>query len=130
MTDTTQDIQSAAPDAGPFGRGPAQLWTAKPNGALDWVNETVTSYFGRTFDEMIQWGWSALVHPDDFAEVGERWVAAIESGEPYEVRFRLKATDGAYRWHVGRATATKNAAGQVERWVGANLDVEGLIGEL
>jgi len=51
-----------------FDRGPVQIWTARSNGALDHVNQTTLDYFGRTYDEMIDWGWADLVHPEDLSE--------------------------------------------------------------
>lgn len=109
-----------------FDGGPAQLWTARPNGALDWVSGTTLTYFGRTMEQMIDWGWADVVHPDDLATVGERWGESLETGKPYRVRFRLKRADGAWIDHVGRATAVRNDAGAIERWVGANLRIDDL----
>jgi PAS domain S-box-containing protein len=106
---------------------PIMVWTALPNGALDYVNQHVLDYFGRRFEQMIAWGWVEVVHPDDLAETGERWSYSLETGEPYRMEFRLKrASDGAYVWHVAQAVAGRDADGEIRRWFGATYDVHTL----
>ena len=101
-----------------------QIWTAWPDGQLDYVNRYVLDYFGRTEAEMVGEGWADVVHPDDLPDVAERWAHALATGETYEVEFRLlRAEDQTYRWHIGRADALRDAAGRIERWFGANTDI-------
>jgi PAS domain S-box-containing protein len=101
------------------------VWTALPNGALDFVNQHVLDYFGRSFEQMIEWGWVEVVHPDDLAETGERWSYALESGEPYRMEFRLKrARDGAFRRHVAEALPSRDAQGKITHWFGYCSDVD------
>ena len=102
---------------------PLQIWTARPDGQLDWVNRRVLEYFGRSFDEMIGAGWQEYIHPDDLPGVVERWSHALASGRPYEVAFRLRALDGSFRMHIGRALPTLDDAGRVVAWYGSNTDV-------
>ncbi len=104
---------------------PQQVWTALPSGDLDYVNERVLEYSGRTFDEMIGWGWSELVAESDLPAAIERWTESLRTGEPYEVEFRLRrASDGTYRWHLGRAVAMRGEDGEIVRWFGTNTDIE------
>ena len=73
---------------------------------------------------MIGEGWQNVVHPEDLSTVVKRWTHALETGESYEVEFRLRrAEDDAYRWHLGRAHALKDNDGQVVKWFGSNTDV-------
>ena len=104
---------------------PQQVWTAGPDGRLDYVNERVLDYFGRTFDEMIGWGWSELVHPEDLPECLERWSASVRTGDQYEYEFRLRrAEDDGYRWHLTRAVPMRGADGEIVTWFGTNTDIE------
>lgn len=110
-------------------QGRTQMWTARPNGELDWVSAEVTRYFGRDQEQMLAWGWADLVHPDDLEHVGEQWSHALETGEPYAVRFRLLRADGSWRWHVGRASAHV-VDGVITAWLGINTDVHELFAPL
>jgi len=104
---------------------PQQVWTALPDGALDYVNERVLEYFGRSFEELIGWGWSDFVDENDRPIALERWNTALQTGEPYEVELRLRrAPDGAFRWHLARAVAMRDADGEIVRWFGTNTDIQ------
>ncbi|MBA3348580.1 MAG: response regulator [Actinobacteria bacterium] len=104
---------------------PQQVWTALPDGALDYVNERVIAYFGRTFEEMIGWGWSELVHADDLQHCIDSWSASLASGALYECEFRLhRSSDSAYRWHLARALPMRGDDGEIVQWFGTNTDIE------
>jgi PAS domain S-box-containing protein len=103
---------------------PGFVWTAKPNGALDFVNQRCCDYFRRSFDQMIEWGWADVVHPDDLAETGERWSLALESGEPVCIVFRLRrASDGVYVRHLSRGRGRRDASGRIVGWYGFVLEL-------
>lgn len=101
-----------------------QLWTSHPDGKLDYVNRFTCDYFGRSEAEMIGEGWQHVIHEEDLPLIVERWTRALETGEPYEVEFRLRrAQDQEYRWHIGRAHALRDDEGHIVKWFGANTDI-------
>jgi PAS domain S-box-containing protein len=100
------------------------VWTASPDGQLDWFNERVLSYSGLAERELLGSGWTRIVHPEDLSHAAPLWTAALASGETYETEFRLRRADGAYRWHIARAVAIRNDSGEIERWVGTNTDID------
>ena len=104
---------------------PVQVWTATPDGALDFVSDRVGEYFGKTVAEVIGDGWLAVLHPDDVKGTIDRWRASLETGAPYEVEFRLwSAEHQAFRWHLGRATPQRDEGGAIIRWFGTNTEIE------
>ena len=121
---TTSGVGGPAPDSADL--LPLQVWTARPDGQLDWVNRRVVEYFGCPPGEVLGAGWQKQVHPEDLPAVLERWSAALRSGEPYEVGFRLRRADGRYRTHIARAVPTIDEAGRVLAWFGTTTDVEDL----
>lgn len=101
-----------------------QAWTARPDGALDFVNTYTARYFGMTRERLIGEGWQNVLHGSDVPIAVERWTHAVKTGEPYEVEFRLlQASDRTYRWH--RASARRVATPDGDRWVGTNVDIDG-----
>lgn len=100
-----------------------QIWTARPDGMLDYVNKRTLEYFERSNDEMIGDGWKNVVHADDVAICLERWNNSLKTGEPYETEFRLRRHDGEYRWHVAKATAGRDSFGNINKWFGTNTDI-------
>ena len=109
---------------------PNQVWTARPDGSLDWANARVYEYggnarrYGDAADPLPGDAWRRNVHPDDQADVVAAWTAALTSGERYEVEFRLLRHDGAFRWHIGRAVPLRDDASAIVRWVGTNTDID------
>ena len=106
---------------------PLQIWTARPDGALDYVNSTVTRFFGRTSDQMLGEGWLNFLHPADVAPTVERWTRSIITGNPYTTEFRLRcAEDRQYYWYLAEAKPRFDASGRIIGWVGANTNINGL----
>ncbi len=105
---------------------PQQVWTARPDGELDFVNRRVLEYFGAEMHEVLGSAWKDAVHPDDLAACLEHWDHSLATGEEYEVEFRLRRADATYRWHLGRALPFRSAEGRIEKWFGTNTDMDEL----
>ncbi|MCA1326702.1 PAS domain S-box protein [Herbaspirillum sp. alder98] len=103
---------------------PNHVWTATPAGELDWFNERIHDYAGVASAALEGAGWLRLLHADDRARHAQAWQQAIEGGDGFEIEYRLLRHDGAYRWHIGRAVPMCNEAGEIERWIGSNTDIE------
>lgn len=103
---------------------PQILWTAGPTGDIDWYNRGWYDYTGQTPEEAAGWGWQAVHHPDDFPEVMRRWPESVATGQPFEMEFRLRGQDGAYRWFLTRGRPYRDGAGRIARWFGTNTDID------
>ncbi|XXX74739.1 PAS domain-containing protein [Sorangium sp. So ce134] len=103
---------------------PLQVWTARPDGKLNFVNQAVLDYFDRTEEQMIGEGWLSMLHPDDVQKTVAVWTRSLETGQPYETEFRLRrASDQTYREHVVSALPQRDAAGNIVLWIGGTTDV-------
>ncbi|RYG19876.1 MAG: PAS domain S-box protein [Chitinophagaceae bacterium] len=102
---------------------PQQVWTAKPDGELDYVNEVVSNDFGRTIDEIVGSGWQGFIHPDDLEHCLAQWMDALNNGTEYMVEFRLLFANGTYKWHLARAVPLIEK-GQIAMWLGTNTNIE------
>ena len=104
---------------------PVQVWTARVDGSLDFVNRAVADYFGVGRQQLLDQGWKDLCHPLDLICAGEKWRQSLDSGHPYEIYFRLlSGSDRQFHWHVGRATPVRSAQGDIEYWMGCNTDID------
>jgi len=103
---------------------PQKIFTAKPNGDVDYFNPQWTEFTGLPFERIRDWGWTQFIHPDDLAENVRVWQQAIDSGEPFLFEHRFRRADGEYRWHLSRAVALKDTGGKVLMWVGSNTDIQ------
>jgi PAS domain S-box-containing protein len=103
---------------------PVQVWTARPDGMLDFVTQRTAAYFGVPAQSLLGEGWAALVHPDDVERAASHWKQALETGEAYEVEFRVRDATGEFRWQLVRADPMRAPDGQVVQWFGCTADIE------
>ena len=104
---------------------PGIVWTARPDGSVDYGNKRVQEYAGKTLEQIRDWGWKDLLHPDDLQHALARWNRSLQTGEAYEIEYRLKrAADGAWRWHLARALPLRNAEGRIVQWIGTATDID------
>jgi PAS domain S-box-containing protein len=102
---------------------PHHVWTARPDGLLNWFNPRVYEYAGSSPGELDGEKWGGIVHPDDVPGAVAAWTHAIGTGQAYETEFRLRRADGTYRWFLVRAVPARDAQGGIVRWIGTNTDV-------
>ena len=103
---------------------PNGMWSAKPSGDLDWVNDWLLTYTGADDSEQLLKEWlQSWTHPEDQAPVWEVWSAALQSGSIYETTFRLRRFDGQYGWHLVRAVPVYADTGEVLKWIGTTTDI-------
>jgi PAS domain S-box-containing protein len=103
---------------------PVQVWTALPDGNLDYVSRGAEEFFGRPAVKLLGVGWTELVHPDDFAATAEAWGRSLSTGDPYETEFRLLGAHGEYAWHLVRAMPLRNDDDKIIKWFGSNTNVD------
>jgi len=103
---------------------PQKIFTAAPDGNVDYFNRQWIDYSAMTFEQMRDWGWLQIIHPDDVKENIRRWEHCVATGEFFEIENRIRRHDGAYRWHLSRAHAMRDADGQVTMWIGSNTDID------
>ncbi|MCB2377151.1 PAS domain-containing protein [Hymenobacter sp. BT635] len=104
---------------------PQVVWTAQPDGQLDYLNQRWTEWTGMPVEQALRFGWAELVPPDDAAQVVENYVSSFRAGTNYEQESRLLTVqDGRYRWFLHRGTPMRNAQGQVVKWFGTSTDID------
>ncbi len=69
------------------------------------------------------WGWRSVHDPAVLPDVLARWTASIATGEPFDMVFPLKGSDGRFRPFLTLVMPLKDAAGRVVQWFGTNTDV-------
>jgi PAS domain S-box-containing protein len=103
---------------------PQIVWTTKPNGWVDYFNTRWYEYTGLNVGQSLGWGWQIIIHPDDREFCRLSWLQAVETGNTYEVEYRLRSHDGTYHWYLGRGLPVRDKDGQIVRWFGTCTDIE------
>ena len=105
---------------------PQIVWITRPDGWHTHFNRQWLDFTGLTLEESLGHGWNPPFHPEDRGRAAERWQHATSTGEPYEIEYRLRRADGAYRWMLGRATPLRDTTGTIIKWFGTCTDIEDL----
>jgi formate hydrogenlyase transcriptional activator len=93
-------------------------------GGVEHVNRQVLDYFGRTIEELREWGTTDAVHPADLPRVTAAWQHAVQTGQPYEFEHRIRRADGEYRWFQSRGLPLRDADGRIVRWYNLLTDID------
>src|SRR5688572_24802836 len=102
---------------------PGLVAVMTPVGEVEHVNRQVLDYFGRTLEELRQWGTTDAVHPADLPQVLAAWQRAVQTGQPYALEHRIRRAGGEYRRFQSRGLPLPAADGGIGRWYNLLTDV-------
>jgi PAS domain S-box-containing protein len=102
---------------------PQAVWSTRPDGFHDYYNDQWYAFTGMPYGSTDGAGWNALFHPDDQALAWAKWRHSLDTGEPYEIEYRLRHHTGSYRWVLGRALPVRAEDGGIVRWMGTCTDI-------
>jgi len=101
---------------------PQCIWQASTEGQIEYWNRAGLEYLGAAAGDS-ELFWQA-VHPEDRDAARAQWELAVRGSAPFERQMRLKrASDGSYRWHLGRAVPERDATGAVVGWIASATDI-------
>ena len=110
-----------------LGRGvdalPGLIWTALPDGQIDFLNQRWCEYTGLGVDECRGRGWQTVVHPEDLHRLLAAWRDVPASSAPVEAEARLRGSDGKYRWYLFLSHPSIDAYGRIVKWCGLSIDI-------
>lgn len=106
---------------------PQKIFTAKPDGEMNYLNQQCKEFTGLSLDRLLGWGWVSCIHPDDLEENVRRWKDSLASGKDFELEHRFRRSDGEYRWHLSRAYAMRDPNGQITLWIGSSTDIDDMM---
>lgn len=102
---------------------PQIVWTARPDGAIDYMNRKWHEFTGLS-EALGNEGWQQITHPDEAQTASEKWASSVISGDRFEMEMRLlDRKEKVYRWHLIRTVAVQDASGRVARWFGTSTDI-------
>ncbi len=104
---------------------PVIVWTTDGNGQADYFNKQWYEYTGLDFDRSRGLGSQQVLHPDDLIQTAKAWTEALTKQASFQFEYRIKrASDGQYRWHLGKGEPFKDETGNLIAWFGTSTDIE------
>jgi PAS domain S-box-containing protein len=105
---------------------PAMLWVTEPDARCTFVSRGWYEFTGQTEQEALGkggFGWLDAVHPDDREESGRIFLEANRKREPFTLDYRLRRSDGVYRWAIDTGRPHFDKAGVFLGYVGSVIDI-------
>ncbi|EFH83829.1 PAS domain-containing sensor histidine kinase [Ktedonobacter racemifer] len=104
---------------------PQLVWSTGPDGLTEDWNQRFADYFQATPEQLRGYGWRQFLHPEEYDHVRAVRDRSLETGEPYEIEYRLReGKTGLYRWFLARALPVRDEAGQILKWFGTATDID------
>ncbi|EEF22003.1 two-component sensor histidine kinase bacteria, putative, partial [Ricinus communis] len=103
------------------------VWSNTPDGRVDEDSPSWRAFTGQTYEEWREFGWLEAVHPDDRAATKAAWLACVATKTLFEARYRLRRSDGAYRWTEVRGVPILDTEGAIREWIGTNTDIHEIV---
>lgn len=102
---------------------PHILWTAEPDGTVDYLNKVYADRTGVALDVATQ-SWLNALHPGDVERTIAVWSHSVATGKVYSVEFRvIDIATNAYRWQAVTAKPVRDARGVITKWYGIATDI-------
>ncbi len=102
---------------------PQKIFTATPEGKIDYLSPQWEQYVGIPAVQFIDKGWDQLFTDEEFRHIAKLWRHAMKTGEPFFVEHRLRRHDGEHRWHITQARAMHDKNGTIVKWFGSSTDI-------
>jgi len=102
----------------------ALVATYSADGELEFVNQPILDFFGKTLEELKGWRNNDDIHPDDLDRVAASWTHSLTTGRPYDDVHRYRRSDGAYRWFSSCGRPARDGEGRVIRWYVLLTDID------
>jgi len=102
---------------------PQLVWTATPDGACDYFSTQWTEYTGVPASELLGWQWLETLHPDDREPTRQFWTDSVAGRHDYDVEYRVRRSDGVYRWFKTRGVPIRDSEGGIFKWFGTCTDI-------
>ena len=102
---------------------PVMIWMADADGKRSDFNRAWLEFTGRSIQEELADGWIAGVDSDDLGAYLYTYSTAFERREPFRIEYRLRRSDGEYRWILDAGVPRRTADGSFVGYTGSAIDV-------
>ncbi|KAI9730741.1 MAG: hypothetical protein M1834_005710 [Cirrosporium novae-zelandiae] len=110
------------------GTMPQMVWTSQPDGQYDYFSPRWCESTGLSLDETLKLRWNLPFHETDMPEIMKRWQHSIATGEGFNMEYRCRRHDGAWRWMLGQSLPYRDRkTGQIIKWFGTSTDIHDLV---
>ncbi|WP_160164072.1 sensor histidine kinase [Nafulsella turpanensis] len=103
---------------------PHIVWTATPEGEMDFFSQQLTLYTGIPTEELLGRNWQRIIHPAELEATFQVWARSISEETENRIEHRILGADGQYRWMLSHAVPYKSEKGDVLKWFGTTTLID------
>ena len=117
-----RDVLSPSEYAALAEQSPLLIWRSGADGHCDYFNDTWLRFTGRSLEEELGEGWILGVHAEDRMRCLNVYREHFDRRAPFELEYRLRCHDGAFRWILSRGVPVRDVA-EFRGFIGSGIDV-------
>jgi PAS domain S-box-containing protein len=102
---------------------PVMIWMTDTSGYCTYLNRPWHEFTGQTVEEGLGLGWVDALHPQDREAARKSFLAASTQRRPFRADYRLRRTDGTWRWAIDTAAPRLGDNGEFLGMVGSVIDI-------
>jgi two-component system sensor kinase FixL len=102
---------------------PVLIWMSAPDKLCTFFNKGWLEFTGRTIDQELGSGWTEGVHAEDRDRCLAVYERAFDAREPFTMEYRLRRSDGEYRWVLDSGTPRFAPDGAFLGYIGSGIDI-------
>lgn len=102
---------------------PVMIWIAGGDRGCIYINQQWLDFTGRTIEQELGDGWAASVHPDDYQRCLETYNTAFDLRQSFTMEYRLRGSDGRYRWIYDSGSPRQSPSGKFLGYIGSCIDI-------
>ena len=104
-------------------QAPVFMWMSGQDKICFHFNKRWLEFTGRTIEQEVGNGWTEGVHPDDLQFCLDTYITAFDAHLSFEMEYRLRRFDGAYRWILDVGIPRYDANGEFLGYIGSAIDI-------
>lgn len=103
--------------------GQALIWSSGIDKQCNYFNNVWLNFTGRPLEMELGNGWMEGVHPDDFEYCTQTYLTMFDKRETFTMEYRLRNSNGEYKWILDKATPNYNVKGKFIGYIGHCFDI-------
>jgi len=102
---------------------PVMIWMSGTNRQFDFFNKGWIDFTGRAMEQEIGTGWTEGVYADDLKHCLDIYHSSFEARKEFYMEYRLKRSDGKYRWVSDKGIPRYAPDGTFLGYIGGCADI-------